>query len=411
MTERPETTPELNRILSSWLSAEAPDREPEGLLDRVLDRTARTRRRPRWWRPGWSIDGPVLPGIRAARGVALMAAIALLALAIVTALVAGSRTTVPRPLGRPGLLSVGSGGELRLVDRSGNVHARASTGELLGAGRWSPDGARIAYADGKITDESLVIADADLHELLRIRVPIGTAQLFTWSPDGQRIAMWAETDTTAQVFVVDVQAGAVPVAITDVSLHAIAPVWSPDGAWIAMRGGVELDQQALYVSHPDGTVLRRLSQQGRAVGPPNCGSPWSVDSRTVFFDTGFNGIWSVGVDGSDEHEIIGSPDQPFCPTVAPDGKRFAEFGGQHQSFGLVAVVSLDGASMVTPDQPLFDDGPLIWSPDGALLAINTREANGRPAGVAILDPSGSRPAEPIPLSQGQFVSDWQRLAP
>ena len=44
---------ELDRLLTAWLTADAPIREPEPLLDRVLARTARTRRR----RPGGSPKG------------------------------------------------------------------------------------------------------------------------------------------------------------------------------------------------------------------------------------------------------------------------------------------------------------------------------------------------------------------
>ena len=81
------------------------------------------------------------------------------------------------------------------------------------------------------------------------------------------IAFDAETDTGSQAFVVDVAPGAVPAPIGDIALHGLRPAWSPDGEWLALRGGVEIDQQALYVMQPNGSGLRRISEAARAVQP------------------------------------------------------------------------------------------------------------------------------------------------
>ena len=42
------THDDFDRRLTAWLEATAPAREPESLAERVLARTAATRRRPAW---------------------------------------------------------------------------------------------------------------------------------------------------------------------------------------------------------------------------------------------------------------------------------------------------------------------------------------------------------------------------
>ena len=39
---------DFDRLFTAWLDDRAPQREPEGLRERILAQTARTRRRPSW---------------------------------------------------------------------------------------------------------------------------------------------------------------------------------------------------------------------------------------------------------------------------------------------------------------------------------------------------------------------------
>ena len=87
---------DADRRLSAWLETVAPAREPEHLLDAVLARTARTRRRPAWriperWIPMTTITTPVTSGGSARWPIAVLAALLVLALVAGAVLVAGSR--------------------------------------------------------------------------------------------------------------------------------------------------------------------------------------------------------------------------------------------------------------------------------------------------------------------------------
>ncbi len=405
MTDRSDTSLDFSGTLSDWLDATAPTREPEFLLDRVLATTVATRRRPRWWAP----PGPLArPRVIAGRSLALAGLVALLILAIALALFAGSRPQVPLPLGRPGLIVASREGEVLLLDGTGTVRHRLSTGGMFGAAAWSRDGSRLARADGTPDDPVMVITDAALNERVRVVLPPNTVPWFSWSPDGRWITFGTETETMARVYVVETAAGAIPVPITTLAIDALAPSWSPDGQWIAFRGGVELDQQALYVMHPDGSGVVRLSQQGRAVDP-GCGIPWLPDGRSIVFGTGFNGIWVVGVDGGNERLILGGTEQAYCPSVSPDGTRVAamEFldTGKY-----IVVTTLDKSHRVTPAGPLYDAWPAVWSPDGRSLVMNGRDLRGGPNPRAFLDPDGVEPARVFFLDDAAVLG-WQRLAP
>jgi hypothetical protein len=414
MSDRTDNPIDFERSLVDWLEGTAPDREPPDLLGRVLETTAVTRRRPAWWKPGRPASALWLPRQAAGRTLAVAAIVALLILALALAFAIGSRPQVPLPLGQPGLLLAGRLGELLLVDGSGAIHRRVSTGELWGYGAWSRDGSRLAHGDGAVTDPFLVVTNADLDVIARIRVPAGTVPAFSWSPDGHRIAFGVENDTEAQIYVVDVAAGAVPVPITEIAIDARGPSWSPDGSLIAFRAGVPLDQQALYVMRPDGTGITRLSEHGRAV-MLTCGFPWLPDGRSILFETRFAGVWTVDRDGANERALIGGSTPATCPSVSPDGKRIAASvdtttGVRGWIVDLGVVVGDVGLELPHAEipGPLWDRLPAVWSPDGRSIAVNGRVLDGGPMPRLIVDPDGIRPARTFFIDNAVIV-DWQRL--
>ena len=407
MTARPPVDPRFEAGLTAWLTSAAPTAEPDGLLDRVLATTATTRRRPAWWTPGGAAD--LLVNRRTlGRGLALVATLTAVAIAAL-AIAVGSRPHVPLPPGRPGWIVAAEQGKLLLLDEGGSIRFSWDTGAYPGVGSWSPDGSRLAYVEGDPAQPDLVIRDDHLDEVLRLALPANAAPFVSWAPDGKRIAFGVETDADSRIHVIDVAAGAQAIPITDPALQAVRPSWSPDGSLIAFRGGVALDQQAVYAMRPDGSGVVRLTEAARAV-EPFCGFPWTPDSRTIAFGTHFNGVWTVNGDGTNERQVTGLSDQAYCPSISPDGTRIAAMSWLDTGKYIV-VMDLDGGHRVTPAGPLYDAWPAVWSPDGSLLVVNGRDLAGGPAPRAFLDPAGVQPARTIHLEDDAFVIGWQRLAP
>jgi Tol biopolymer transport system component len=409
MTDRNDSRVDFDARLVDWLEGTAPLAEPDGLLGRVLSTTATTRRMPPWMGPSRPLAWLEPTGGRLSRALLVAATVALLIVASLIAVAVGTRPQVPLPLGRPGLLIAARPGELQLVNASGAITDRVATGEQAGIGAWSRDGSRLAYATGPLDRPVLVVADAALHPVLTIDVPVGIGLPVTWAPDGRRIAFWADNREVTQVFVVDVAQGAVPIAITDRDLRAERPSWSPDGDWIAFRGGVDLDQQALYIARPNGRDALRLSESGRAVDS-SCGFPWTADGRTIAFATRFNGVWTVGSDGSNEHQITAASDQAYCPSLSPKGDRLAAMIWQATG-KFIVVMDLAGQHRVTPAGPLYDAFPAVWSPDERTLVVNGRDLADKSAPRSFIDPDGVLPAHSVHLDGDPYLVDWQRLAP
>jgi YVTN family beta-propeller protein len=102
---------------------------------------------------------------------------------------------------------------------------------------WSPDGQWVAIASGTpLYSPGGQITGFD-HELTLMR-PDGTAQqritsnlylagLFSWSPDGRRIALQSRTGEEAEIYMVDVVTG-LATRLTNNAVEDTLPVWRPD---------------------------------------------------------------------------------------------------------------------------------------------------------------------------------------
>lgn len=407
MTGLSRSRDDFEQKLTAWLEDGAPPAVPDGLLEGVLAKTASTARRPGWWAP----DGPadVLISRRIVeRSLALAATIAALTLATVFIVAVGSRPQVPLPPGRPGWIVAARDGELQLIDATGTVRHRLSTGSYFGWGSWSRDGRRLAYVEGDPARPVLVIRDEGLADVARIDLPADAGGVLSWSPDGTSIAFGVESDRETRIYVVPARDGARPVPITDPALLALRPSWSPDGSLIAFRGGVAIDQQALYVMRPDGSEAHRLSQAARAV-EPWCGFPWAPDGRAIVFSTSYAGVYMVNADGTGERAIIGGSIQAYCPSISPDGRRISAgvvtATGQH-----IQVVDLQTLNVVTPPGPLWDAWPALWSPDGSVIVSNGRLLGETQNPRVLLDPDAVLPSTTL-FSSDAIVVDWQRLPP
>jgi Tol biopolymer transport system component len=131
----------------------------------------------------------------------------------------------------------------------------------------SPDGSRIALTNGGCEPgaECCWLGVVDLRgrpttDLRRGPSTRGAQFGPTWSPDGARIAFEvSDLDAgTSSLQVVD-RDGSHVARITPRGLNAEEPSWSPDGEWIAFAAWRRSAGYDLYIVHPDGTGLRRLT--------------------------------------------------------------------------------------------------------------------------------------------------------
>jgi serine/threonine protein kinase len=117
-----------------------------------------------------------------------------------------------------------------------------------------------------------------------------------------------------------------PMSVTRGSKFAVKPSASPDGKWVAFRGGRV--QEDIYLVTPDGSEMRQLTYDThRDLGPR-----WTPDGEHVVFysnRTGRNQIWWIRRDGSGLEQLTDdTTGNVWAPRVFPDGKRIAYMVGR-----------------------------------------------------------------------------------
>ncbi len=306
-----------------------------------------------------------------------------------------SRSDVPRedkPEALPGRIFV----KLRLAgpdpvnpdagSRVGVVAVVPETGdwqvvvENVGHFMWyrvSPDGRTIALTT---PDNEVWIGDSTGR---KAPVPIdGKGKYPVWSPDGNQIITHTWTEPPGQGYTFEswrFNADGSNLAKLPIAPKEQVDDWSPDGRWFVISainspGRGQAYHDVLYVTHPDGTGRRLLTDKG---AHRNILARFSPDSRTIAYihHAGeIRSIWRVNIDGSDRREVFRDPE--------------------------------NSADMV------------CWSPDGKWLAVKlahvTRDENGQGAlegdgdRVEIMDADGKR-RRTLHLPPNQFIGniDWK----
>jgi len=107
---------------------------------------------------------------------------------------------------------------------------------------------------------------------------IGSCHSASLSPDASRIAFVSDLNGVPQVWTVATEGGW-PDLVTTLDDQIMNVSWSPTGEWLAflLAPGGGMNQQ-VYIIHPDGTGLRRLTQGGR---DNNWFSKWTHDGRKL----------------------------------------------------------------------------------------------------------------------------------
>ena len=180
------------------------------------------------------------------------------------------------------------------------VHPLAMTLPIDGAKfspRFSPDGTMLAYALDADGSESYQIVIHDLRTNISTnltpRIAYAHQPNFSWSPDGKMLAVLSDKHGQFALHLLPVD-GSPGRMIKNVFHPCWDAVWSPDGQWIALEAESTASDRSIYivpVNRPRKGVkvnTIQLKVNGQILNAQN--PAWSPDSKFLAF-CGENGEW------------------------------------------------------------------------------------------------------------------------
>ncbi len=169
------------------------------------------------------------------------------------------------------------------------------------AGSWSPDGTRLAFSVFARGNNELAIADVRRHTLLqRLALPgLGAFTSPAWSPDGRSIVVSGQHGGVSDLYLVDVESGAVR-ALTQDRYADLHPAWSPDGRSIAFASDRGSNLEALRYAPLTLAVLDVESGAVRVLDLPESGKSinpqYAPDGQSLYYlsdGDGISDVWRV----------------------------------------------------------------------------------------------------------------------
>jgi TolB protein len=203
---------------------------------------------------------------------------------------------------------------IRLVDADGGNDRRLFRDALFSdfEPEFSPDGSTILFTRcrppfGPCTLYTIRVDGSHLHQVVPFTVD-GSDQQGDYASDGTRIA-YAEFYNRAGLAAVYVAGadGSDPDRITRWALQAFLPTWAPDGGSIVYSSHCcDGRPGSLWISNPDGSDRRRLTDPGRRFDGASTFSPSgdliAFERYAPDFSTG--DVWVVAPDGTGLRTLI-----------------------------------------------------------------------------------------------------------
>lgn len=246
-------------------------------------------------------------------------------------------------------------------------------GEVI-SGVWSPDGTKIAYADG---DHEAYVVDADGSNKRLISPNRGGynsvllyAPAFSWSPDSEKVlfsyGFYLDCCDDSRSRVMSARAdGSSRTWLTGRKKYSFNPSWSPTGSHIAYsrsRG----ESTWLVVMRADGTEKTFIS-------PGAHQATWAPDGGSLAFGRVSPHYLATDLvvsdlTGAEQRVLAGGTGHRHSPQWSPDGSRIAYAYGRISRQSQIHTISPDGSS----DRQITystrsDHSTFAWSPTGAYI--------------------------------------------
>ena len=218
---------------------------------------------------------------------------------------------------------------------------------------------KLETATGKTSEVKVEVASDDKENNFDVLHVNGEADSYALSPSGQRAAISAH----GEIFTIATERGDAT-RVTHSYSRETAPVWSPDGKWIAYLGDAG-GRDSVWVADTEGNNARKLTDTDNE----KLSVKWMPDSKTVYFTSSDHGLYVVDTAGGQPRKIAEDDAGNISGAeTSPDGKWFAYAKPDHDLRQHVYIVSAQGGEEHRlNDDLLFSTLGPHWTPDGKKL--------------------------------------------
>lgn len=217
--------------------------------------------------------------------------------------------------------------------------------------------------------------------------PLEPAPTSAW-PAGRVLYHSDETGRHQIYLVID---GGPAIPLTEGTLSAVEPSWSPDGSQIAFAAeakegsGIEI-----YIMDADGSNQRPvMDEQPRLNWRPS----WSPDGEQLLFQSNRDGryeIYRVNIDGTSLVNLTNHPSNDRDAAWSPSGDQIAFVSDRGEGGGTgLYLMNPDGSEVTKLLDKSWNCAFPQWSPDGSQIAFASRREG--PWHIYVMDSDGSSP--------------------
>jgi Tol biopolymer transport system component len=327
--------------------------------------------------------------------------IMLLALLLSAALVSGVAWALQADTGP----KVETATQIFLVKSDGTGLRKLTTGpDSHSLFSWSPDGRRIAYS----SEGSIMVAGVEGSSRRRVTTTHG---LFAWSPKRDEIAFFVpgrcETGGRCKTTVKTVRPdGSHLRTLTSrgsATFFKSGANWSPNGEKLAYPEQLVRKRVPVVDGPVDLVVVSRHGKRHLIKSEGDEWDPeWSPDGRSILFirqrSRAGVGLWRCSPTGRALRPVIRRVLGQAPATWSPDGRSIAFTGALTRTGGnhLYLVPAKGGSPREIVAEEASEFSP-SWSPDGSLLAFSDFDGH-----VRAVRPDGSGDRAIVTLSNAQF---------
>lgn len=229
---------------------------------------------------------------------------------------------------------------------------------------------------------------------------IGSTNSPSFSPDGKWLSVISNMSGVPQLYVIPT-AGGWPRMVTNGDDPVVGAEWSPSSDWIALTiaPGGGLNTQ-VYVVHPNGTALRRLTDGGK---DNNSFDTWSEDGKTIVIDSNrrdpaARDTYAIDLATGELRLVAQNPGIGAVTSLTRDAQRGLLFRLRSRSDNNLYLLDLKSGkdTLLTPhDPPGNFNGEITLAGDTVYLTSNKDRdleafgrvrlnANGTPGAIELL---------------------------